>query len=427
MREDLLHFIWKYQKLRLVDLVTSKNQSIQISDVGTHNHLSGPDFFNAKIEIDGQLWAGNVEVHLKSSDWYVHGHEKDANYNNVILHVVWEDDAEIFRSDNSIIPTLELKNYLAKGLLGSYQKLFDKKEKRFINCEKDLAQVDDFLFKNWLDRMFFERLERKTGHIFELLNESKNDWEHVLFLMLSKNFGLKVNGGAFLSLAQSLDFSIARKLRKDTFQLESVFFGLCHLLDDETLVDDYYVRLKREYEYQENKYALSNEGVEKPEFFKLRPPNFPTIRLSQLANLYGGNQNLFSDLIETKCLKEIYRLFDVKASEYWTDHYTFGKLSKKSPKKLTKRFIDLLVINTILPIKFCHAKYSGKEVNEQIIEIVSQIKYEDNSIVSNFRSLRSGMENAKESQAILQLYNDYCSQNRCLHCAIGNNLLNRNS
>ena len=231
----------------------------------------------------------------------------------------------------------------------------------------------------------------------------------------------------FLSLAQSLDFSIVRKLRKDTFQLESVFFGLCHLLDDETLVDDYYVRLKREYEYQENKYAFNNEGVEKPEFFKLRPPNFPTIRLSQLANLYGRNRNLFSDLIETKRLEEIYGLFDAKASEYWSDHYTFGRLSKKSPKKLTKRFIDLLVINTILPIKFCHARYYGREVNEQIIEIVSQIKYEDNSIVSNFRSLRRGMENAKESQAILQLYNDYCSLNRCLHCAIGNNLLNRNS
>jgi len=427
VKEDLLHFIWKYKKLQLQDLVTSKNEPVSIVDAGIHNHLSGPDFFNSKIKIDGQLWAGNVEIHLRSSDWYAHDHEQDSNYDNVILHVVWEDDGEVFHSDSSKVPTLELKNYISKDLLNAYQKLFDQKGKSFINCEKDISQVDDFLFENWKERLYFERLERKSDFVFELLKESQNNWEQILFTMLLKNFGSKINGRAFLSLAKALDFSAVRKLRSGAFQLESVFFGMSNLLHDDSIVDDHYIQLKKEYGYQKNKFDLKEEGVQKPEFFKLRPPNFPTVRLSQLAALYFKNQNLFSEVINASGLEQFYEIFDVAASEYWNDHFTFGKISKKSPKKLTKKFIDLLIINTLLPLKFCYAKHSGKDVNEEIIGIVSQIKYEENTIVSNFRSLKVGVKKAKDSQAILQLYNEYCTKNRCLQCAIGSNLLNRNS
>jgi len=424
VREELLHFIWKYKKLQLEDLVTSENEPLKIVDVGTHNHLSGPDFFNSKVDIDDQLWAGNVEIHLKSSDWFAHSHEQDPNYNNVILHVVWDDDTEVFRSGGSKIPTLELKNYISKDLLNAYQKLFDQDKKSFINCENDIAEVDDFIFENWKERLFFERLESKSNFVFELLEASQNDWEQVLFKMLLKNFGLKINGQAFFSLANALDFSVVRKLRTNNKSLESVLFGMAHLLNEESVVDDYFIQLKKEYTYQKNKFDLKEIGVQKPEFFKLRPPNFPTIRLSQLASLYSKQENLFSEVVDASNLEQLYKIFNVAASEYWSDHFTFGKPSKKHPKKLTKKFIDLLVINTILPMKFCHAKSLGKDVNDEILKVISQIKSEENSIVSNFKSLKIPIKNAKDSQTILQLYNEYCTKNKCLQCAVGSSLLN---
>lgn len=426
MKEDLLHFIWKYKKLQLVDLVGTNNETISIVETGTHNHLAGPDFFSAKVDIDGQLWAGNVEIHLKSSDWYAHNHEQDSNYNNVILHVVWEDDAAVFRSDNSEIPTLELRDYIPKSLLDAYQKLFDKNDARFINCEKSIAHVDTFLFENWLERLYFERLERKSKFVLELLENSKNDWEQVLFALLLKNFGLKINGASFLSLAQALDFAMVRKLQSDTLPLESVFFGMSHLLDSEEILDDYYIQLKKEYAHLKSKFGLEEKSVQKPEFFKLRPPNFPTIRLSQLANLYAGRQNLFSRVIHASQLEELYAIFDVSASDYWNDHFTFGRTSKKSIKRMTKKFIDLLIINSLLPLKFCYAQHQGKEANEEIIQIISQIKKEENSIIANFEQHGVTMGNAKESQALLQLYNEYCIRNKCLQCAVGNSLLQGN-
>jgi len=427
LKEDLLHFIWKYKKLQLDDLFGTNNEPIDIVETGIHNQLAGPDFFNAKVNIDGQLWAGNVEIHLKSSDWYAHNHEQDANYNNVILHVVWEDDGAVFRSDNSEIPTLELRNYIPNGLLDAYQNLFDKRGVRFINCEKSIAQVDAFMFENWLERLYFERLQRKSQLVLELLERSKNDWEQVLFALLLKNFGLKINGASFLSLAQALDFSTVRKLQSETLMLESVFYGMSHLLDSEEILDDYYIQLKKEYAHVKNKFSLEAGSVQRPEFFKLRPPNFPTIRLSQLANLYSMRQNLFSKVIHASDLDEIYSLFDVSASAYWNEHFTFGKTSKKSVKKLTKKFIDLLIINSLLPLKFCYAQHQGKEANEEIIQIISQIKKEENSIITNFKNHGISIANAKESQAILQLYNEYCTKNKCLQCVVGSSLLQGNS
>lgn len=423
MKEDLLHFIWKYKKLPLAEMITSANDSVRIKAVGTHNQLAGPDFFNAQVYIGDQLWAGNVEIHLKSSDWYAHHHEKDSNYNNVILHVVWEDDAKVFRSDNSEIPTLELKHYISTALLSNYKALFDKRKKIFINCEKDLPQIDRFLFENWQERLFIERLERKSGLINDMLSESKNDWEQVLFKMLLKGFGLKINGPAFLSLGRQLPFSVVRKVRTREHQLESVFLGMAGLLNEETVTDEYRSGLQKEYDYLKHKFDLDSTGVQKPEFYKLRPPNFPTIRLSQLANLYGRQENLFSRLMEAKSLDHLYLLFEANASAYWDTHFTFGKTTGKRIKKLTKTFISLQLINVLIPLKFCYAKAMGKDANDELVAIARELKSEENSIIAGFDTLAVPSSNAHSSQALLQLYTAYCSKNKCLQCAVGSSLL----
>ena len=427
MREDLLQFIWKYKKLQLEQMVTTNNETLIIIDVGLHNQQAGPDFFNAKINIDGQLWAGNVEVHINSSDWYAHNHEKDMNYENVILHVVWKDNMTIYRKDNTEIPTLELGQYIPDELLKNYQTLFDKSRTTFINCENEISRIDKFIVNNWLERLYIERLEQKSILVNELLESSKNDWESVLYTLLLKNFGLKINGESFLSLARALDFNIFRKLQKSQLQIESTLFGLTGLLNDDSIIDPYHAVLKNEYHYLKHKFDLDETGVMVPEFFKLRPPNFPTIRLSQFANLYSENHNLFDQVVKAKSVADLYKIFEVSASAYWDDHFTFGKGSKKSAKKLTKKFIDLLIINTILPLKFSYAKHLGKDSNESLIAIISSLKKEDNNILKKFNALGIRIKTAGDSQAILQLYNEYCSKNKCLQCSIGSSLLNRNN
>ncbi len=423
VKEDLLHFIWKYNKLPLAEMLTSGKEPVRIKAAGTHNHLAGPDFFNAQVFIGDQLWAGNVEIHLKSSDWYAHHHEKDTNYNNVILHVVWEDDATVFRSDNSEIPTLQLKDHISSELLSNYEALFDKRQKSFINCEKNMPQIDGFLFRNWLERLFIERLERKSNLILEMLSDSKNDWEQVLFKLLLKGFGLKINGPAFLSLGQQLNFSVVRKVRAEQHQLESIFLGMSHLLGNEIPADAYQLELKKEYDYLKHKFDLDDSVVQKPEFFKLRPPNFPTIRLSQLADLYCKQENLFSKLMTASSLEDLYLLFEAQASGYWDDHFTFGKTSRKRVKKLTKEFIALQFINVLIPLKFCYSKAMGKEVSSELVAIARELKSEQNTVINSFVDLKVPSPNAHSSQALLQLYTAYCSKNKCLQCAVGSSLV----
>lgn len=409
-----------------MNMVTTKNEVLVIENVGSHNHQSGPDFFNAKIQIGNQLWAGNVEIHINSSDWYAHNHEHDGKYHNVILHVVWNEDRVVYRKDGSEIPTLELKNYLPKEILKNYQSLFDQRSNKFINCEKEIANIDGFIIDNWLERLYVERLETKSVLVNELLESSKNDWEKVLFTLLLKNFGLNINGESFLSLAKALDFSIVRKLQSSQFELECILLGMGGLLNDSSVLDPYYAALQAEYGYMQKKFGLNKEAVQKPEFYKLRPANFPTIRLSQLANLYHKQQNLFHLAMSASCLDDLYAIFTISASAYWDDHYTFGKESRKRKKVLTKEFMDLLIINTILPIKFCYSKHMGNRSNEEIFMIIRKMRKEDNSIIGKFNRLGLKIKSAGDSQAVLQLYNGYCSKNKCLQCAIGGHLLNGN-
>ena len=424
MKEDFLHYVWKFQKFTTTQLKTTEGALIKVLSVGQHNHDSGPDFFNAKVSIDNQLWAGNVEIHLKSSDWYAHHHEEDTAYDSVILHVVWEHDAEVFTNDNSRIPTVEVKNIINTATLNTYRKLFSKKQK-WIPCEQEFSKVDVFTIHNWLERLYFERLQQKSKLILKELETSNNHWEAVLFNLLAKNFGLKVNGAAFYSMAQSLDFSIVKKCAEKPLELEALLLGQSGLLDGEN-EDGYFQELQKKYKYLLHKFQLSNDAVVAPKYFRLRPPNFPTIRLSQLAMLYREQKQLFSKIISTNEKEAFYDLFNVNASEYWDTHYNFGVVSAKRKKKLTKAFIDLLLINTVIPLKFCYANFIKSNISEELIRLTSSIDKEENSIINKFNQLKPVANTALHSQGFLQLKNEYCDNKQCLHCAIGNAVLKGN-
>lgn len=421
MKEDFLHFLWRFKKFNFQNLQTTHAESIAVIAFGSYNTLSGPDFSNATIDIGKQRWVGNVEMHLKSSDWFLHGHEKDEAYNNVILHVVWEDDVQVFNTHNQPIPTLVLQPYVAKDVLNQYQQLIFHKYS-FINCERSISEIDLFIFTTWKERLFIERLEEKAMFIQQLLNATQNNWEAVLFWMLMKSFGGNINGESFLSIAQSIDFSIVQKSTHSLVQLESLLFGQAGLLVSE-IPSAYEVELQKEYQFLVAKFRLSQTGVIPPQFFKLRPPNFPTIRLSQLSNLYATHAQLFSNLMSCSSRAQLQEILKVSASEFWKTHYTFQKESKKVPKKLSISFIDLIIINTVIPLQFCYQRFKGSLQTESLLQLATQIPSEKNTVISKFENLTVTSNSAKDSQSLLQLYKQYCSKNKCLQCVVGTKLM----
>lgn len=420
MKEDFLHYVWQYKKFDFSNLKTVAGELLTISNSGNYLQQAGPDFFNAQIVIGNQKWAGNVEIHIKSSDWYLHHHEKDANYDSVILHVVWEHDTPVFRKDNSEISVLELKNYVSTEILANYKILTAPKS--WIYCENQIATVNNFVLENWLERLFFERLERKSMPIEQLLAITENDWEAVLFCMLAKNFGLNTNGETFLQLAKSIPFTIIRKESFDVENLESLLFGTADLFPLD-VQDSYTKDLKNRFDYIAHKHQLRKTIIAPVQFFKHRPDNFPTIRLAQLAMLYYKQQNLFSKVISAKTLEEFYKLFEITISDYWQTHYQFDKESPKKKKQFSKSFIDLLVINTVIPVQFAYAKSQGKEESESLLELLREVAAEKNIIIEKFSNFGIKAKNAFETQSLLQLKNDYCNQGKCLQCAIGIQLL----
>ena len=420
MKEDFLHHLWKFKNFNTRTLKSTTGELITIIHVGQYLEQAGPDFFNAQIIIGNQKWAGNVEIHLKSSDWYAHHHEKDSAYENIILHVVWEHDVEIYRSDNSVVPVLALKEFVSSETIANYNSL--RSTKSWIYCEKQLADLDDFLLSNWQERLFFERLERKSKPIFELLHQTNSDWESVLFYLLAKNFGLNTNGESFFKIASSIPFSIIRKEGFELANIEALLFGNAGLLDSDK-EDQYFSDLKFRYYYLLQKYQLEKPIIAPVQFFKLRPDNFPTIRLSQLAALYHSQQNLFSKIIQLNSALAIYQFFEVSASSYWSSHYQFDKESPKKKKLMSKSFIDLLIINTILPIQFAYSQSLGEENSEDLIQLLVAISPEKNSITDKFKSFGITSKNAFETQSLLQLKKEYCNKSKCLECAIGVELL----
>ncbi|PKP13845.1 MAG: DUF2851 domain-containing protein [Bacteroidetes bacterium HGW-Bacteroidetes-3] len=421
MKENLLHFVWKLKLFSATQLKATNGEIIEIISAGTANFNSGPDFLNAKLVINNQLWAGNVEIHVDSSDWYAHNHEIDENYDSVILHVVWEHTVDVFRKTNQPIATLALKNYISKDLLNNYRQLFSK-NKNWINCEKDIASIDSFILTNWIERLYVERLEKKSDQIQNVLTNLNNNWEAALFVLLAKNFGLKINSEAFMNFANSFDFSIVRKVSNNLEQLEALFFGQAGMLF-KNYESEYYKKLKKEYSFLQVKFQLSPISIGQVQFFRLRPNNFPTIRLSQLAMVYHRHQNLFSKIMEMETIKEFYDLIDAATSVFWETHYTFETTSKKSVKKITKPFVDLLLINTIIPMKFLYLKSLGKNDLSASLIIIAQIKPEKNETVSKFNELNIKSKTAFETQALLQLKNEYCNKQLCLSCAVGKELI----
>lgn len=421
MKEDFLHYLWKFKLYETNTLKTVDSQELFILNSGTHNKESGPDFFNGLIKIDDQLWAGNIEIHLKSSDWYVHKHEEDVNYDSVVLHVVWEYDVPVYYANDKEIPTIELQNYVNSSVLSSYFDLFSQKQK-WILCEDSIKGIDSFIIDSWLNRLYFERLERKTKFILELLKSSNNDWEAVLFQLLSKSFGMKLNGDSFYNLSKSFDYSILRKCQNNPGALEILLFGQAGFFEKE-LEDVAFCNMKKEYSYLQKKFKLTTLFYGEFQFFRLRPNNFPTIRISQLANLYELNKNLFSKIIELYDVNKFYELFDVKASTYWDTHYVFGKESKSRIKRTSNKFSDILLINVIIPLKYAYAKYHHKNHTNQLEYLIESIGAEKNSIVDAYILNGVKVSSALQSQGLIELKQNYCDQKKCLDCSIGIRLI----
>lgn len=422
MKEEFLHYVWQFKKFDVLNAKTVQGDALTIINSGQYLQKAGPDFFNAQLMIGNQKWAGNVEIHLKSSDWYIHNHETDAAYDNVILHVVWEHDTEVFRQDNTEIPVLELKHYVSKDILNSYNALASAKS--WIYCEKELETIDSFTFSNWKERLFLERLERKALPILQLAQSIGNDWEAVLFSFLAKSFGLNTNGDIFYKIARSLPFSVVRRESFEFENLEALFFGRAGLLEAEH-EDVYFKDLRSRYDYICHKYRLDKVYVDPLQFFKHRPDNFPTIRLSQLAQLYHKHQNLFSKIIESSSVDDIYNVFEVQASPYWQTHYTFDKESSKKRKSLTSSFVDLVIINTIVPFRFAYERSIGKDNPENLLDLLQSISPEKNAVIDKFRQFKVDVQSAYDTQSLLQLRNEYCANKRCLQCAVGLELLKK--
>lgn len=415
MKEDFLYYLWEFKKIPQ-NIRLASGEELLIQSFGERNRLSGPDFLNVRLQIGSLKWAGNVEMHLKSSYWYAHRHEQDKAYSNVILHVVWEHDVEVFDVNEQIIPTLELKNQVDKDELQNYLRLLFS-ENNFISCEKYYSQSEKMVAYGWNKRLFAERLQQKSLLVENLLQQTHFDWEKVLFLMLLKNFGGTVNGDAFLQMGKTLDFSIIRKEKSTPLQLEALFLGQIGLLSD-SYNDIYFQKLVSEYEFMKKKYDLKPSSV-RIHFSKLRPQGFPTIRLSQLAQLYENVDGLFSKVIENKSFNEVKKIFSVSTSEFWETHYTFGKTSTKTKKKISNSLIELLWINTIMPIKYVYFKSLNKDVSELLSLDLQKIAPEQNAIIAKFKELGANTESAFHTQILLQQYNNYCSAKRCLDCHIG--------
>lgn len=422
MKEDFLHYIWKYKKFDFTNLQTTTGQKVTILKSGEFTKQAGPDFFNAQIEIESQKWAGNIEVHVNASDWYLHNHQNDTAYHSVILHVVWQNDSEIFSANNEPLPVLELKNYVNQSQIENYNNL--KQEKSWIYCENQIKSIPQFVYKNWQEKLFFNRLEQKSKPVFELLQHNQNNWEETFYILLAKNFGLNTNGELFYKMAQNIPFDIIRKENNEPENLEALFFGNCNLLNN-SLEDNYYQNLQKTWNYLQVKYKLEQNNFEKPQFFKLRPDNFPTIRLSQLAVLLNKNQNLFSKIIQANSIFEIETVLKGSTTNYWETHFTFDKISAKKIKSISKSFIHLLVINTIIPIKFAYSNFLGKDNSEDLMLLLESLPSEKNTVIDKFQQFGIASKNAFDSQTLLHLKKNYCTNSMCLQCGIGLELLKK--
>ena len=421
MKEDFLHHIWKFKRWNAAVLKTIDGEEITIDRVGEHNYDAGPDFFNAQLKIGENKWAGNVEIHINSSDWIAHKHQLDKNYDNVILHVVYQHNKIIVDKNGVPIPTLELSKIIDTKLVSQYQNLIASET--WMACEKQIHNVPEFIITSWMDRLAIERLERKAEEIKITLTQNKNDWETTFYTYLLKYLGLKVNALPFQMLAQITPLIIAEK-HKNQLSIEALYFGQSGFLE-EHIDDEYFLSLKKEYQFLKSKFKLTPLDKSLWKYLRLRPPNFPTIRIAQLSNLLLKNSRLFAAVLAANSIKELEQLFDVKASVYWETHYQFGEKAKnETSKNLGKLTVHNVIINVVVPIMFVYAQQNNNAtINQKALSYLEALPSENNTIIKKWKLLNVTAKNALQSQSLLELKNNYCSQKKCLTCSIGNNLL----
>ena len=420
MTEEFLHYIWQY-RLYKPDLFLTSGEQVEVLHPGIHNSDSGPDFFNAKIRIGETIWAGNIEIHIQSSDWNRHKHQQDLSYDNVILHVVWHHDTEVQRKDGSSIPTLELDGLYNENSWKNY--LHFMASQQWVPCETMIHNVDAFTLNLWFDRILIERLERKALQVEHILYMTNNDWAQTFYLQLARNMGFKLNNQAFELLAQSLPFQFLAKHANDIFQIEAMVFGQAGLLQN-TFIDDYPSKLKKEYEFLKTKFSLTPIDAHLWRFMRLHPGNFPTLRLAQFAAIIHHSAAIISELFNSDDVNTYRKLFSAQASEYWDTHYVFDKASSPKKKTLGTVSADLLIINLVAPIILAYGRRkSDNKVTERPIDILMQLKGEDNSIIRKWGNLGLDISTAANTQALLELKSNYCDNKKCLDCRIGNELL----
>lgn len=423
MNESFLHYIWQFQYFNKEFLRTSTGDEITVLKPGFPNSNAGPDFFDAKIRLGEMEWIGSVEIHFSSSGWREHKHHEDAAYENVVLHVVWEENEIILRKDGTSLPTLELKGRVDPSLILKYKRIVHGT--RSIPCANAIHDVPEIIKMSMLERALIARLEKKAEAILDILERNKGDWEETCYQVICRNFGFKVNTDPFLQLAQALPYKILMKHSDQLQQMEALIFGQAGFLK-EAINDAYYSLLRREYMLLRKKYGLGAKQMNKAQwrFLRLRPANFPTVRLAQLSSVFYHQKNIFSKIISTASWKEIVPSFSVKPSEYWWHHYRFFKKQKKEVPSLGKASIENIVINSIVPLMVAYGKAKDDQrYVDRALQLLEETPAEDNNILRSWTSLGMPNKTASDSQALLELYNSFCSRRRCLDCSIGFSLL----
>ena len=423
MTEAFLHYIWQQQMVAKT-LTTTDGQPVVVHRVGDLNRDAGPDFFNAHLSIDGVEWAGNIEVHLRTSDWNAHRHSHDKSYNNVILHVVYEHDSEIKLENGIVPPTLELKRFIHPALVANYDFLMQPMASDGIPCAQRLPGVPAFIVGSSLDRMTVERIENKSQVVRRLLDESRGSWEQTCYWLMARYFGGKVNALPFELLAKATDQRLLARWKDNPVRIEALLMGQAGLLEG-CFQDDFPRRLQADYEALQTGAGLQPIAGYLWHFFRIRPSAFPTLRISQFANLVATSSNLFSTLLEMTDVVELEKLFNCHAADYWNNHYRFDQESEKStPKRLGRMQADLLIINAWVPLLFVYGEVRGQQqYKEQAINLLQQLPAENNAIIRQFQTVGISPANAAQSQALLQLKGNYCNKRQCLHCSIGHNII----
>lgn len=423
MTESFLHYVWHLQYFRKEALKTSSGETIRVIHPGNRNSDAGPDFSNAQVKIDELEWRGSVEIHIKASGWNDHKHSSDEAYEKVILHVVWENDKPIKRTDGSLMPTLELKPLVSDKLWERYKNLYTSAD--IIPCANSWSSVPDLSKLSALDNALMSRLKSKASAVNELFSKNGNDWEQTCYQLLSKNFGFSINAEPMLRLAEIIPYQILLKHLDKPIQIEAMLFGVGGFLE-EAEDDEYVSLLRREYNILRKKYSFEGKqmNLSQWKFLRLRPANFPTIRIAQFAALLTSQKNLFSKIREAESFKEAYALFDVEQSAYWQKHYQFGKESKSVIPALGNTSIHNLIINTVVPLLVAYGKiHDEQSYINRTTDFLQSIPAEDNKITRLWHPLNYKVKTAFDSQALIELYNNFCRKRRCLECGVGSWLI----